>query len=316
MVQYAGAGEHEINLFFTDPEKLILFAKMEVASTTMIILSLAAPRFTTLIIYLRIFTNKTARTITWAVLATTLIYTIIGLIINLTVCIPLSSLWDLSITNARCINKEAWWGYGTIPVLFFDIVTMALPVPTIMQLSLPFGERMGLLATCLAYAGGTAAEIARIVAFNTYNGAGLDATWATVPLVYATECEIGTYLIAACIPGLRPLLLMIQGKGQYSKKSQGYYRSGKSDRSGQTPLGAQGASYGYRLDSMERSVNHEPMEKFGDNKGQSYTFNTSIAGASDISPPIKLASSQKIHYTRTFTMETSPKPTGIRPTGR
>ena len=77
-----------------------------------------------------------------------------------------------------------------------------------------------------------------------------DVTWNFIPISYAACCEIGTFLIAACIPGLRPLWLHHRGEGPIRRKSPELNTLARSKRPAATPLRSNRKNPSYKLDSL------------------------------------------------------------------
>jgi len=69
-------------------------------------------------------------------------------------------------------------------------------------------------------------SIIRFVGFFS-NDATVDAQWAAAPLISWTIVETGTYLIAACLPTLKPLAVIIWKKNSITQMRSRVTNPGK-----------------------------------------------------------------------------------------
>lgn len=59
-------------------------------------------------------------------------------------CIPISAVWDKSITNAKCLNLGAVSLAGSIASIATDVALMILPLPVLWKLQVSRIKRLGL----------------------------------------------------------------------------------------------------------------------------------------------------------------------------
>lgn len=111
----------------------------------------------------------------------------------------------------------------------------ALPIPTLVRLSLPASQRIGLIflfgfGGVIVVAGSFRAYWVYHVLFETY-----DVTWEGFQLWVWTAVETNVGVICGCIPALKPLLFPTKARKQGSKYAQGSGHSRK-EREKVTPV--------------------------------------------------------------------------------
>lgn len=106
----------------------------------------------------------------------------------------------------------------------------ALPIPTLFKLSLPIGQRIGLIVLfgvggVIVVAGSFRAYWVHYVLFRTY-----DSTWHGFQIWLWTAVETNVGVICGCIPALKPLLFPSRARHQGSRDRSKPYGSGHSMR--------------------------------------------------------------------------------------
>ena len=59
-------------------------------------------------------------------------------------CSPISAAWDLSITNARCVNINAFYIANAITNIITDLITYTLPIRLVLRLQIPKKQKIAL----------------------------------------------------------------------------------------------------------------------------------------------------------------------------
>ncbi|KAF2464529.1 uncharacterized protein BDR25DRAFT_155204, partial [Lindgomyces ingoldianus] len=166
--------------------------------------SIMFPKLSILCLYMKIFTRRRYRT---AAYATGLIILLTGLtmiIADFTMCRPFAYFWDKTIPGGKCVNLMAAYRYIGIPNLITDVLLLVLPLPAIYKLHVGLGVKIGLFATFISGSLGLVTCIIRMVNFFTTD-LFADPTYNCVATMTWTTVEPGVYLMAACMPSLRPL---------------------------------------------------------------------------------------------------------------
>ncbi|KAL8910428.1 MAG: hypothetical protein Q9171_004266 [Xanthocarpia ochracea] len=146
-------------------------------------------------------------------------------------CQPVRAVWDKGLVKAgkaKCrdpIPINTWnqviAGYWA----FLDFALVIIPVDIIWKLQLSTKKKVGLslLLSAGIFAGICAAVKTSKIPI-TVRGQ-IDITWLTIELLMWGGIEMNVIIIAACIPTLRPLVLVLLGRPSGSQ-----YRTGSSSR--------------------------------------------------------------------------------------
>ncbi|KAK1719488.1 hypothetical protein CaCOL14_001812 [Colletotrichum acutatum] len=206
MVKVGGVGRHVEFVEEFHPALLTGWAKCILAFEIIYFTSVALPKMGIVCLYLRVFNWKGAMRTTAYVLLATLAATSFSFIITACFqCQPIEFWWDRTIPGGKCVDVQAFFHAQSIPGFVLDFFIMTLPLKTIWDLKLPTHKRIALIGIFMIGSFGIVASIIRAVIFFS-NSAFSDRTWASVGLVGWSIIETGTYIIAACLPHLRPMI--------------------------------------------------------------------------------------------------------------
>jgi hypothetical protein len=143
-VKYGGIGRHLDVLLTGDPLIFEKWAKVAFALETLYCVAVAFPKLSILAMYLRIFTQRAYRVITWIVIAVITASAIAGVVTSLASCKPLTARWDPTKLATHCINSVRYWQGMSVPNIATDLVILILPMPPIWQLHLPKSQKIAL----------------------------------------------------------------------------------------------------------------------------------------------------------------------------
>jgi hypothetical protein len=126
-------------------------------------------------------------------------------LMQVTHCIPLKALWDLTVTNSRCWSSNAYRISLTVTAvvsIVTDVILSLLPLTFVLSLNRPLRERIAivlLMGLGLLVLGPC---IVKDVVIQTYDPSNISsginiALWSNI------EGQLG--IIAACIPCLKAL---------------------------------------------------------------------------------------------------------------
>ena len=96
-----------------------------------------------LLLYLRIFPSKGFRRAVFAVMTFVLLYASASIIATVLECKPINRVWNKSLPGS-CINLTAFWYSNAAANILGDLAILALPMPKIKALHLPFRHKLGL----------------------------------------------------------------------------------------------------------------------------------------------------------------------------
>lgn len=105
-------------------------------------------RLAILLLYQRVLDTGSIRWFSWLLKICIVIQCVkdsIFMCLILLECIPISTVWDKSITNAKCLDLHAISVAGAITSITTDIVLMLLPVPVLWRLQVSRAKRIGLV---------------------------------------------------------------------------------------------------------------------------------------------------------------------------
>lgn len=132
--------------------------------------------------------------------------------------------------------------------IFFDILTIILPVPRLLSLSIPGRKKLAVVATFLIGLFVTLCSIIRLRYLAAF-GSASNITWLYNPIGIWSNVEINLGVVCACMPALAGLMqriyIMITGKELTTM------RSGRHGR---------GSAFGMRGDDDEHPSTHQRYE--------------------------------------------------------
>ena len=97
---------------------------------------LTATKLSILLLYNRIFPNRSLRIASWCIGSLTVLILVVSEIVPLLECIPLQALWNPTVTSPRCINFNAWIvTHGTFSVVT-DWIVLLMPIPLVWKLKM------------------------------------------------------------------------------------------------------------------------------------------------------------------------------------
>lgn len=203
-VHIAGVGQHLPAVLAANPATLLTWGKIIYALLIIYSLAVAFPKLSILALYLRIFTEKPYRISTWVVAAIISGTAIAVSLVGFFQCSPVPLAWDKSIEGGTCIDVALFYVYCSVPNVLTDVAMLLLPIPMILKLHTNQSQKIGLSFIFLLGTIGLISSCVRLVMFSR-NNAFNDQTWRSVTLMTWTDVEASIYLIAACLPSLRPL---------------------------------------------------------------------------------------------------------------
>ena len=148
-VSLTGVGRHVQAVVAEDPQKLVTWAKLIYILDWFYVPSNMLSRLSIVLLYLRIFTNKTARFFCWVVFTFLILNCITTVIAAQLECLPLAYTWDKTIKGGRCFNQMLWYKLTNFPNVIADVAIFLLPVQTIWTLKASTARRAGIALVCL-----------------------------------------------------------------------------------------------------------------------------------------------------------------------
>ncbi|KAF2869202.1 hypothetical protein BDV95DRAFT_578592 [Massariosphaeria phaeospora] len=204
-VTHGGLGRPVEAVLLDDPEVLVTRLKINKAVEYIDWIAITASKLVILSLYLRIFILRPYRIMSYMTGSVVILNWLAELLLSSTVCKPFSAQWNPAIMRAHCGDLSAMYTYITVPSILTDVVMLVLPLSVVWKLQVSVATKIGLVATFLI---GSAGLIAAVLRFSTFLRKGVVSATAPSGAVInfsLVVVETGTYLIAACMPHLRPL---------------------------------------------------------------------------------------------------------------
>ena len=145
-------------------------------------------------------------------------------IVSLAGCNPFKANWEPTLPGAKCIDKENFFRYGSVPNIVTDLAMLIIPIPVVWGLKASTRMKIGLTITFVIGSMGLITSIIRLTTFFRVNSFA-DTTYAASELEIWTQVEPGIYLIAACLATYRPLLERL-GPGRWKGRATEAEKSG------------------------------------------------------------------------------------------
>lgn len=169
--------------------------------------------------YLRVFPTKMFRRIMYGLAVPIVMVWICSIVVTILMCRPIRGAWDFTLPR-KCLAIEDFYYFTTSFSIFTDFLLCTLPVPVFWRLKLP--RRQKYIVSLLFMLGlfATVASALRISVLHDVNS--LDVTAGSISTMNWSVVEVGTGVICACIPCLKPLFNNVFP----DKQSTGSSRSG------------------------------------------------------------------------------------------
>ncbi|KAL1595927.1 hypothetical protein SLS60_009617 [Paraconiothyrium brasiliense] len=135
-----------------------------------------------------------------------LIHGLVFLILVVFQCVPVKSIWDKTIADAKCLPVSAAIGFtGAGLSIVEDIIILLLPLPLVWKLQMSTRKKVGIIFLISVGSFASITSIVRLKYVVKYSNS-FDATWDNVDVIKWSLIEI----LSACICGnllpLRPLI--------------------------------------------------------------------------------------------------------------
>ncbi|KAI9753570.1 MAG: hypothetical protein M4579_005087 [Chaenotheca gracillima] len=201
-----GYGQHKADL---SKDQLLLCLKWFYIAQVFYKFVLAFDKLSMLFLYLRIFTDKNLRRLTYGSIGLIIGWGISSVLVTIFECIPVQANWNKLMPGAVCINDSAFWYAFAITNTVTDALIFALPIREVFKLKLAPREKMGLIGVFALGAFVCVTSIIRTTAVANSIETKADITYNFMSRSSWTLVEANTGIICACLPVLRqPLRLL------------------------------------------------------------------------------------------------------------
>ena len=145
--------------------------KLVFAFYVLLVLGITLPKLSILTLYLRIFTGRRTRTITFIIIGFVLVMAPAYLVALLLLCNPIRYFWDKTLLGGQCLDFNFYARSLGLPNILIDVAMLITPLPAIWGLEASIARRIGVT---LMFLTGIIALVASCVRWHIY--ADADAT--------------------------------------------------------------------------------------------------------------------------------------------
>jgi hypothetical protein len=94
---------------------------------------------------LRLSPQPWFRRCTYALIAASVTYSLVYVLINIFSCLPVNAGWDRNVQNSVCL--DVWSAYYALSILniILDVFTLLLPIPVVVSLQMEKRQKISLL---------------------------------------------------------------------------------------------------------------------------------------------------------------------------
>ncbi|KAI9653946.1 MAG: hypothetical protein M1831_005631 [Alyxoria varia] len=161
-------------------------------------------RISVLFIYLRAFTRRKIKILTWILMGLVNVNWVAFGIAGILQCWPVQFYWDRTIAGGTCVDIDRFYRSFSPPNIVIDILIIVLPIPAVWKLPISRLRKIGLT---YVFGTGILALVASCIRYSVYmhTTAEVIAPTNTNTLFTWVIIEPGIYFIAACLPAMHHL---------------------------------------------------------------------------------------------------------------
>ncbi|KAL4970603.1 CFEM domain-containing protein [Aspergillus stella-maris] len=198
------------DLWFLPFGDITKFLHYYFAIETLYIASITLTKLSMLLLYLRLFPEKTMRMAIFITLGLTAAWGLSLLLSNVFSCTPVSYIWHSwdGEHEGSCISHEKVMWTHAITNIVFDVLIIALPMPTLLKLNMSMKKKIGVVIMFGVGLLVTAVSVLRCVTLLQFNIHD-NATKKIVPVSIYSVVEMDLSIICACLPGIRAFIAYV-----------------------------------------------------------------------------------------------------------
>ncbi|KAM5356794.1 hypothetical protein ACJ41O_003440 [Fusarium nematophilum] len=199
MTRY-GLGKHITALA---PETMILYLRAFWVSIFFYVLALGSVKMTLLLQYLRLMSVSRMRIVIVVSIYIVMASLVAQMFTVMLQCIPIQAVWDPSV-KGKCIpHITNMWYFNGIFNIVTDFAILAMPLPVLWRLQLPFAQKAFLTFVVGLGFFTIGVSVARMQWLTPI----ADLTWGNVTPASWSLAEATTAISCACLPTLKPLVV-------------------------------------------------------------------------------------------------------------
>ncbi|USP77996.1 hypothetical protein yc1106_05270 [Curvularia clavata] len=243
-----GLGRHAITL---PPDNVTMVLKLLVAFECVYCTAVGLVKLSLLVMYLRIFPTNSFRIGSYILGFVTIAWVIAINFVSIFQCMPVKKAWLGPAIDGTCINLKASFIGNAVPNILTDVAILCMPVAQVLKLQVTTAQRASLLFMFLLGGFVLCASAYRFVTVMQFNVADTTGTLATA----CTWCvvEVASGIISACLPTLRPLMLLIssQFSSTRNRSENELVTGGRSSKTQLVTIGGTGTKRNQDFERLE-----------------------------------------------------------------
>jgi hypothetical protein len=118
-----------------DPEKVANWGKYLLVIATLYFVVVSIPKLAVLTLYHRLFPQRTAKITVYLLAGVLIAGTVANTIVSLAACKPFKANYDTTVPGHKCIDKEAFFVWTSLPNIITDVIMLVLPLPIVWGLN-------------------------------------------------------------------------------------------------------------------------------------------------------------------------------------
>jgi hypothetical protein len=148
-IDLGGVGRHLAFHFINDPSVITSFLRIRTGGEFLYMVAITSPKISILLLYIRIFTNRKFRIMSWIVIGIVVAHFFAtGVIAWGLICQPFAFKWDKTI-DGTCGNLMASYRYAGVPNIITDVAILLLPSSQLWHLNASRMRKIGIFVTFL-----------------------------------------------------------------------------------------------------------------------------------------------------------------------
>ncbi|KAL4798901.1 hypothetical protein BDV19DRAFT_356378 [Aspergillus venezuelensis] len=204
---------------------LVMIAKLLMTFECTYSVTIGLIKIAILLLYSRIFPTRSFLIATYILGGIAVAWSIAIVCVSIFQCTPIARTWNSALPGT-CINLKGMFIGNAVPNIVTDIAILSLPVRAVWKLQAPLASRLSIIGLFLLGSFVVFCSIYRFTTLfefditNTSGTIGSSCTWSVI------ECAIG--IVSACMPTLRPLIVIVSSKFASRGSSQKTTTTGNS----------------------------------------------------------------------------------------
>ena len=118
-----------------DSEKVANWGKYLLVIATLYFVVVNIPKLAVLALYHRLFPQRTTKITVYLLAGVLISGTIANTIVSLAACKPFKANYDTTVPGHKCIDKEAFFVWTSLPNIITDVIMLVLPLPIVWRLN-------------------------------------------------------------------------------------------------------------------------------------------------------------------------------------